>query len=709
MAGITVDFNANLAQLQSGINQANAQLARFGTDTSRVAGQVQQAFTLLISAIAGREIVEFTKSIVDAADGLRDLSIRTDISVENLAGLRLVADQSGSSLQGAADAILKLSRNIGDTPEEFAKLGITAKDPLIAFEQLADVFNSIDDPQTRAAVGAKTLGRAWADVAPLLSLGREELSKQITAAAESSKQTKQLADDSDELNDKLAELAHDLRGGATTAISALPAILTDVIDYFNKSEFAVANLTNSSGLMTETFKTLAESLAVTVFGVEILGKSLGALGAKTADFLSGNFTNNFHVIDDAFKEDVKAASIRLDNFFDLVENGRKNQSQNPLLQDAGSTAKIAQKADIASEKTDVASGSTGKNAGFLKSVKDFVGASDAENKKINESLRAAQTDLQRHLSILGNQIEDEVNQYSYRNKKIQVALDVGLLSEADFYRQKSQLEKDQLAETKSIIDQQINALRQYQSQIPTSDQNAQIETQDKINDLVRKKTELERQSQIATLENAAAARNALGEYAGQLTSLNDLLQGITNLNSSIIGIAPQVDPNIQSGGSVTPDALANKNIIFSNEAGNSFSDRPASVGITLDVSQEQQAKVKSQVDDLISQIRDQAVKDSAVLLGVNVDQAGAIAKINEASSAINKSLSEIKPAMLKIDVDQAMIINAVSAARDAAQAAVKPVVVPVVYQAQNSPSNAAASAGNVAQNLSDAALAAGGR
>jgi hypothetical protein len=56
-------------------------------------------------------------------------------------------------------------------------------------------------------------------------------------------------------------------------------------------------------------------------------------------------------------------------------------------------------------------------------------------------------------------------------------------------------------------------------------------------------------------------------------------------------------------------------------------------------------------------------------------------------------------------VDQSLVIAAAQRARDAAQAAVQPVIIPVVYQAQNSPS-AAAPAG---PSLTQAALASGGR
>jgi hypothetical protein len=163
----------------------------------------------------------------------------------------------------------------------------------------------------------------------------------------------------------------------------------------------------------------------------------------------------------------------------------------------------------------------------------------------------------------------------------------------------------------------------------------------------------------------------------------------------------QAQLNLQIGGTATADDVLSKKKIFVSGDGKSFSDRPTDVGIALDLPQDQEIKIHDQ----LTQLRDQAVKDSAIMLGVDIDQAAAIAKVTDAASAINESLAKIDPVTLGMDVDQSMVIAAAQRARDAAQAAVQPVVIPVVYQAQNSPSTAAPDASS----LTRAALAGGGR
>jgi methyl-accepting chemotaxis protein len=121
----------------------------------------------------------FIKSSIDSADSLNDLSKVTKLTVEQLAGVSLAAKQSGSDLAGTANSISKLSENIGKDSEKFAALGITARDPIEAFKQLADVYNAIDDPQKQAAFGAAALGKSWKEAAPLLAEGSERIGQMI--------------------------------------------------------------------------------------------------------------------------------------------------------------------------------------------------------------------------------------------------------------------------------------------------------------------------------------------------------------------------------------------------------------------------------------------------------------------------------------------------------------------------------------------------
>lgn len=232
--GITVDFNANLARFTSAIDKATNDLNKFQSNASRVSGNINKIFSNLGVGLSVAAVVAFGKSAIDAADRLNDLSASTGLSLKNLASLSLLAKQSGSDLDGMAGAISKLSKNVGLNEKEFRALGITAKDPLEAFKQLADVFVSIEDPQKRAAVASKALGKSWESAAPTLALGGAEIGRLVEKNNDLTKGLADSAKSADAFNDNMATLKASLFSLASTAIPPLADGLQKIINLFSE-------------------------------------------------------------------------------------------------------------------------------------------------------------------------------------------------------------------------------------------------------------------------------------------------------------------------------------------------------------------------------------------------------------------------------------------------------------------------------------------
>jgi hypothetical protein len=679
MAGVTVDFNANLARLADGVDQANQRLSQFGANAERIAGGLSSVFSALGISVSVAGMGALVKATIDEADALDVLNQKTGIAVETLAGIKFGAQLSDTEIDTVASAMNRLGRQIALNADEFEALGVTAKDPLGALEQFADVFAGIEDPMQRAALANKVFGKSWEELAPLLSGGGQAFADLVEQGQKMSGITADLASESAAFNDRLDVLQANLVGLRNNAVGPLIPVLNELISYFADGGNDVDDFNASSGLLEATYKTLAESVAVVGYGFETAGKHLGAFVAQTVALSNLDFTA-FAAIDQALAEDLARADARLNEFFNRIENG------------APKKVAVAVEPKIAEPNGGTVDVSSGNDA-----VQKFLKTGEDGQKILSKALKDLQTELGRHLRGIEANIDEEVGAFDLRNKKLEIALDLGLVAQEDYYREKEKLQKEQLAQTEALLDQEINALRQFQSQ--ATDEAAKSDAQEKINALIREKTKLEQDAQIATLQNAAAARQALGTYADGLTDVNDLLQGVA---SNIIGLSQaQAELNKQIGGVATAEDVLSKNKIFVSEDGKSFSDRPTEVGITLDLSEQETEKIQGQ----LTQLREQAIADSAILLGVDVDQAAAIAKITDATSAINESLAKVEPVTLGMDVDQSLVIAAAQRARDAAQAAVQPVVIPVVYQAQNSPSTAAAGSADLTQ----AALAAGGR
>lgn len=203
---LEIQMAANMARLADDMAKSKAVV---GDAMKGIEGAVASAKAALGALGVGLSVgyfVSLIKGSIDAMDHLNDLSKTTSIAVETLAGLKVAAKQSGGDLDSIAASVNKLSVEMGKSPEKFRALGVSAKDPLEAFKQLADIFTKLDDPQQRAAVMAAALGKSWAGAAPLLAEGGKKIGEMVDKGSQLSGITTDMAKKADELNDKWVEL-----------------------------------------------------------------------------------------------------------------------------------------------------------------------------------------------------------------------------------------------------------------------------------------------------------------------------------------------------------------------------------------------------------------------------------------------------------------------------------------------------------------------
>ncbi|MFT3850484.1 MAG: phage tail tape measure C-terminal domain-containing protein [Propionivibrio sp.] len=240
---LTVDLLLQTAGFESGFNKAeriaDAKTRQIERQARERAKAIEQAFGNISGAIAGvfagLQIGQFAKSVVDMQGRLDDLAKSTGISATNLAGLDHAARQSGSNLDSVASAVNKLAVNMGNNAEKFAKLGVTAKDPVDALGQLADILNGIEDPQKRAAVAAEALGKGWQELAPLLSEGSAGIRALVDEGQKLSGVTEENNKQAAAFGDNLEKLHTASIGLANTITSPLIPALNDLITGFTEA------------------------------------------------------------------------------------------------------------------------------------------------------------------------------------------------------------------------------------------------------------------------------------------------------------------------------------------------------------------------------------------------------------------------------------------------------------------------------------------
>ena len=135
-------------------------------------GALSKTFGNLQTAIAGLMLGATIKSAVAYADAISDLSVATNIAVENILGFTDALEQNGGNAEGAQKALVKFGMSIGEAADgsdkaqnAFARVGVSLTDLRTLSEKdlLAKTIKGlaqISDTSTRAAAQMAVFGKS---------------------------------------------------------------------------------------------------------------------------------------------------------------------------------------------------------------------------------------------------------------------------------------------------------------------------------------------------------------------------------------------------------------------------------------------------------------------------------------------------------------------------------------------------------------------
>lgn len=213
----------------------------------------------------------FVKNSIDAADNLNDLSKKTGVAVENLAGLQLVVDKSGTTMEMLGGGVAKLNKTLGEAARGSKEaqtvlrdLGITATDPMEAFYQLADAFGRFKTEGEKADAMSRVIGKTWGELAPALAEGGAGLRSMVEEGKRLNPVTKEMAEQADKFNDAMSRFKAQASGvGTAIATELLPSLnrmledMNEGIRIFGSFGAALVEI----GLKTNPFDSVTEGLA----------------------------------------------------------------------------------------------------------------------------------------------------------------------------------------------------------------------------------------------------------------------------------------------------------------------------------------------------------------------------------------------------------------------------------------------------------------
>jgi hypothetical protein len=260
----------DIASLVLAIDSTQVEKGSSALDTlTSASGRAEQSSLILAKAGAAAGIaiaavaaaaLNMARNAINAADAMNDLHLKTGLAFKDLAAYDLLANQSGSSIQGIAQGFKFLGKSMTDNRAELVALGVTSKDTNVAMGQFADLISSINDPALRTTVAMKYLGRAGVELIPTLMGGSAAIVEARRQTEAYGKQLEKAAPAADKFNDNLAVLkSRSSILGMTLAnelLSRLNLIVDAMVTASEKSGTLAAVGAGTAGLFKQVFNPL---------------------------------------------------------------------------------------------------------------------------------------------------------------------------------------------------------------------------------------------------------------------------------------------------------------------------------------------------------------------------------------------------------------------------------------------------------------------
>lgn len=304
LESLIVDIQANTAELQKGLDEANRRLEGFDKSLKDLAGVVVFEKFAKMAAQAVAAVAQFALQGAEATDRMGKLAQAAGVTVESFSRLAYAGELSGVSAEEMGSALVKLDNNLAkaatgakEQSAIFSALGVKVTDSSgkirsadAVMGDLADRFAGMTDGAAKTKLAIEVLGKAGAEMIPLFNGGREGLA---ALSAEADKfgitVTSGAAASAEAFNDNLAKLKLAATAvGQNVAAQLTPAftVLTD--ELLNSGEGAEF-LKDAAFILAGTLKVLASAGVIIAAIFEATGKTIARVASAVMNAAQGNF------------------------------------------------------------------------------------------------------------------------------------------------------------------------------------------------------------------------------------------------------------------------------------------------------------------------------------------------------------------------------------------------------------------------------------
>lgn len=318
---MTIDFAASVARLEADVKRGADATEAGVKRMSEAAGFARSVFDALAVSLSVGAVVAYMKSTIDAADALNDMRQQLGFTARDLSAYRLIAEQSGTTIDGLAGGMKKLSVFLTEHGDKLKAAGITATDTNGAFLQLADLFAAMPDGAQKTALAIEVFGKAGADLIPTLNQGGAALREQLDAGQRLNPVIDELAGNADQFNDSMARMRAVVSGSSGVMLNELLKTMNAVIREMDDATVSADGFSKSLGTgMSETLKTIVVLGGNVGFVFQGIGREIGGIAAQLAALGRGDFAA-FTAIGEAMKADAAAARADIDAWSERIMNG----------------------------------------------------------------------------------------------------------------------------------------------------------------------------------------------------------------------------------------------------------------------------------------------------------------------------------------------------------------------------------------------------
>ncbi len=247
LSQLYVEFRASTDKLNSDLRAAQREIKQFEkawAPTISILETIGTAAAAAGAAIVGT-LIASTKVAADYGDKIRDAGIQTGLTTQMMAGLKVMAEQNGSSLEEMSNGLKFLAKNFvaateggKQQAEAFEKLGISTAELKDAHGNLEPVMRKVMDRlkempngANKTAIELTLMGKSAVGLTEAMSQGSEALDNYISLTKLlGTDVTPEAAAAADKFNDALNILGQSFLGFNNSVGNALIPAMTVTVD-----------------------------------------------------------------------------------------------------------------------------------------------------------------------------------------------------------------------------------------------------------------------------------------------------------------------------------------------------------------------------------------------------------------------------------------------------------------------------------------------